>query len=44
MAELESLIEKRLIEQLVMGESQWTYRHELNTEEKLWANFRYILE
>jgi type I restriction enzyme R subunit len=44
MAELESVIEKRLIEQLVMGESQWTYRPDLNNEEKLWANFRYILE
>ena len=44
MAELEAVIEKKLIEQLVMGESQWTYRPELNNEEKLWANFRYILE
>jgi len=44
MAELESVIEKKLIEQLVMGESQWTYRQDLNNEEKLWANFRYILE
>lgn len=44
MAELESVIEKNLIDQLVMGESQWTYRPELNNEEKLWANFRYILE
>ena len=44
MAELESVIEKKLIEQLVMGESQWTYRPDLNNEEKLWANFRYILE
>lgn len=44
MAELESVIEKKLIEQLVMGESQWTYRQDLNNEEKLWVNFRYILE
>ena len=44
MPELESVIEKKLIEQLVMGESQWTYRQDLNNEEKLWANFRYILE
>ena len=44
MADLESVIEKKLIEQLVMGESQWTYRPDLNNEEKLWANFRYILE
>ena len=26
MPELESVIEKKLIEQLVYGESQWTYR------------------
>ena len=44
MVELESVIEQRLIEQLVAGESQWTYRPDLNNEEKLWANFRYILE
>lgn len=44
MAELEAVIEKKLIDQLVMGESQWTYRPELTTEEKLWENFRYILE
>ncbi len=44
MPELESVIEQKLIEQLVMGESQWTYRPDLNNEEKLWANFRYILE
>ncbi len=44
MTELESVIEKKLIEQLARGESQWTYRPELNNEEKLWANFRYILE
>ncbi|MDD6638835.1 MAG: type I restriction endonuclease subunit R [Lachnospiraceae bacterium] len=44
MPELESMIEKKLIEQLVYGESQWTYREDLKTEEDLWANFRYILE
>ena len=44
MAELESVIEQKLIEQLVYGESQWTYRDDLKTEEDLWANFRYILE
>ena len=32
-------IEKQLISQLVTGESQWTYRDDLKTEEKLWENF-----
>ena len=44
MSELESMIEKKLIEQLIYGDSQWTYREYLKTEEDLWANFRYILE
>ena len=44
MSELESVIEKRLIEQLCSGESQWTYRPDLKTEEDLWNNFKYILE
>lgn len=44
MPELESMIEKNLIEQLVYGDSQWTYREDLKTEEDLWANFKYILE
>mgnify|MGYP004458400591 FL=1 len=44
MPELESMIEQKLIEQLVYGDSQWTYRSDLKTEEDLWANFRYILE
>ncbi len=44
MPELESMIEKKLIEQLKYGESQWTYRPDLKTEADLWANFRYILE
>ncbi len=44
MAELESVIEQKLIEQLVYGDSQWTYRADLKTEEDLWKNFRYILE
>ena len=44
MPELESIIEQKLIEQLVYGESQWTYREDLKTEEDLWANFKYILE
>lgn len=44
MPELESTIERKLIEQLVYGESQWTYREDLKTEADLWANFKYILE
>ncbi len=44
MAELESVIEKRLIDQLCSDESQWTYRPDIRTEEQLWANFKYILE
>ncbi len=44
MAELESVIEDRLIKQLCSGESQWTYRPDIRTEEQLWNNFKYILE
>ena len=44
MIESEAMIEKKLIEQLVYGKSQWTYREDLKTEEDLWKNFRYILE
>ena len=44
MPELESMIEKKLIEQLVYGDSQWIYREDLKTENDLWANFKYILE
>jgi len=44
MPELESMIENKLIEQLVYGDSQWNYRDDLKTEEDLWKNFRYILE
>ena len=44
MPELESVIEKKLIEQLVYGDSQWVYREDLKTENDLWANFKYILE
>ncbi|MGI6204803.1 MAG: type I restriction endonuclease subunit R [Anaerovoracaceae bacterium] len=44
MAELESSIERNLIDQLAYGDSQWTYRSDLKTEEDLWGNFRYILE
>lgn len=31
MPELESMIEQKLIEQLVYGDSQWTYRKDLKT-------------
>lgn len=44
MPELEAILENKLIEQLVYGDSQWVYRNDLKTEEDLWANFRYILE
>lgn len=44
MPELESIIEKRLIDQLCKDESQWTYRPDIRTEEQLWENFKYILE
>ena len=44
MAELESVLEERLIDQLCNGESQWTYRPDIKNEEQLWANFKYILE
>lgn len=44
MPELEAMIEKKLIEQLVYGDSQWTYREDLKAEEDLWENFKYILE
>ena len=40
MAELESVIEQRLIDQLCSGESQWTYRPDIKTEEQIWANFK----
>lgn len=44
MAELESVIEKRLIDQLCSEDSQWTYRPDIRNEEQLWKNFKYILE
>lgn len=44
MPELEAVIEQKLIEELVYGDSQWTYREDLKTEEDLWKNFKYILE
>lgn len=44
MPELEKIIEEKLIDQLVYGDSQWTYREDLKTEDDLWKNFKYILE
>lgn len=29
---------------MIYGESQWTYREDLKTEDDLWKNFKYILE
>lgn len=40
MSELESNIEKSLINQLTLGVSQWTYRSDIKNTEQLWANFR----
>mgnify|MGYP001075763963 FL=1 len=42
MPELESMIEQKLIEQLVYGDSQWTYRKDLKTEADLWETLRYF--
>lgn len=36
-------MEERLIEQLVNGESQWSYRKDIRTEKQLWENFKNIL-
>lgn len=44
MTELEQTIEEKLIKQLTEGKSQWTYRPDLNDENKLWENIRQILE
>jgi type I site-specific deoxyribonuclease, HsdR family len=40
----ESELEQNLINQLINSESQWTYRKDLNTEDKLWNNFKEKLE
>lgn len=42
--EIETSMEKDLINHLTMGDSQWTYAPELKTEEDLWQNFKSILE
>lgn len=40
----ESVMENNLIDQLVHGISQWTYRNDLRTEDDLWTNFKLKLE
>lgn len=40
----EAELENNLISQLIYGDSQWTYREDLRTEEDLWNNFRGKLE
>lgn len=40
MAELEKVMEAKLIDQLCTGISQWKYRPDIRTEEDLWNNFR----
>lgn len=37
-------IENQLIQQLISGDSQWTYRPDLKTEDDLWRNFFEKLE
>lgn len=44
MADIETTIEKKLIDQLTLGDSQWTNAPNLKTEDDLWRNFREILE
>lgn len=41
--ESEASIEEKLIQQLVEGESQWTFRGDIHTFDDLWNNFRKIL-
>ncbi|MGM8216275.1 type I restriction endonuclease subunit R [Bacillaceae bacterium W0354] len=40
----EAELEQNLINQLISGKSQWTYREDLKTEDNLWKNFRDKLE
>ncbi|API88052.1 DEAD/DEAH box helicase [Marinilactibacillus sp. 15R] len=40
----EQVLEDNLIKKLISGDSQWTYRDDLHTEEELWENFRHKLE
>lgn len=41
--EQEAVIEEKLIDQLIHGDSQWTLREDLKNEEDLWNNFFQIL-
>lgn len=41
--ESEASIEEKLIQQLVEGKSQWTFRGDIHTFDDLWNNFRKIL-
>lgn len=41
--ESEASIEEKLIQQLVEGESQWTFRGDIHIFDDLWNNFRKIL-
>jgi len=40
----ESELENNLIQQLISGESQWTYREDLRTEDQLWENVKIKIE
>lgn len=40
MSELEKVMEDKLIRQLTTGDSQWTYRSDIKTEDDLWNNLR----
>lgn len=40
----EQVLEDNLINKLINGDSQWTYRDDLHTEDELWENFRQKLE
>lgn len=40
----EQTLENNMIETLISGQSQWTYRQDLRSEEDLWNNFREKLE
>lgn len=44
MQQQEAQLEQNLIDQLTTGESQWTFRDDLKTEDDLWNNFFTILE
>lgn len=40
MSEKEALMEKKLIDLLRKGESQWTFNQDITNEDELWENFR----